>query len=311
MSPLRGRIRVGSEGPGAFLLSQGVEIAKGVYLNGPGPDRIRRHGVSLIVIVTDFIGTGGRVCTMLDKFMRVPTVRSWRSNRWIEFAVVAAAATTHGVATVQGHRSKAKVHTSHLAASLTTYPDRAAVRAWKALTLNYGPRSARGSNPLGYKDLGALIAFSYRAPNNLPLLLHEGNRAWKPLFRGPISNDMAPAFGLQSPMCRTVSAAVALGQDLADDLVLKERQLILVLRALRGRWHSGQEVEFAERTGLSVPEILDARAYALNRGLLTSEGRLTDAGQALVHAGISKVSRAPEIPNRTQPYYPKALRAPR
>jgi hypothetical protein len=292
-------------------LSQGVEIAKGVYLNGPGPDRIRRHGVSLIVIVTDFIGTGSRVCTMLEKFMRVPSIRSWRSNHWIEFAVAAAAATAHGVAAVQGHRSKAKVYTNYLAASLKTYPDQAAAQAWKTLALNYGPRHARGSNPLGYKDLGALIAFSYRAPNNLPLLFHEGNRAWKPLFRGPISTDMAPAFGLQSPTRRTALAAAALSQDLPDDLVLKERQVLLVLLALRGRWRSGQEIEFAERTGLGVPEILDARAYALKRGLLTSEGRLTDAGQALVHAGTSKISRVPEIPTRTQPYYPKALRAPR
>ena len=71
---MQGSSRVGSEGPGAFLLSQATEFAPGIFLNGPGPDRIRRHQASLIAIVTDFIGSGTRIQLMLDKFMKVPTV---------------------------------------------------------------------------------------------------------------------------------------------------------------------------------------------------------------------------------------------
>src|SRR5580704_5761387 len=103
VSPRRGSTRVGSEGPGAFLLSQAAEIAPAIFLNGPGPDRIRRHRVSLIVIVTDFIGTGTRIQQMLDKFIRVPSVRAWLSAKWIEFAIVAAATTADGKAAVEAH----------------------------------------------------------------------------------------------------------------------------------------------------------------------------------------------------------------
>ena len=82
VNPIRGRARVGSEGEGAFVISQAVQASKRKFLNHPGPDRIRRHRVGLIVIVTDFIGTGTRIRAMLDKFLATPSVRAWRSNRW-------------------------------------------------------------------------------------------------------------------------------------------------------------------------------------------------------------------------------------
>ena len=248
---------------------------------------------------------------MLDKFMRVPSVRAWRSNKWIDFAVVAAAATSHGYDAVRRHRAKPALFVSHMVPSLKTYPNQAVARGWAGLTVHYGPRGARGSGPLGYKDGGALVAFSYRTPNNTPLLLHEKSKGWAPLFEGPISDDMAPAFGLQ-PMGPRVAAAVeASGDPLADDLLAEEARTILVLRAIRGRWRPGQEVAFAERTGLGVPEVLDAKGHAETRGLLTAEGRLTDAGQRLVHSGLKKERRTPEISTRPEPYYPQALRAPR
>ncbi len=87
--------------------------------------------------------------------------------------------------------------------------------------------------------------------------------------------------------------------------------MILVLRAIRGRWLRGQEVGFAEGTGLTVPEILEAKDKAQKIGLLTPEGRLTDDGQKLARAGFVRERRRPDIPTRPEPYYPQALRAPR
>jgi hypothetical protein len=308
--PRRGSTRVGSEGPGAFLLSQAAEIAPSIFLNGPGPDRIRRHQAPLIVIVTDFIGTGTRVGQMLDKFMRVPSVRAWRSAKMIEFAVVAAATTAGGKAAVEAHRTRPTVHAGHIAPTLQTYRNQGLAAQWDLLARTYGPRKYRGAGPLGFLGLGALIAFAYRAPNNLPLFLHAGNRAWRPLFQGAISEDMAAAFGLQSAEFRTATASEVLGQSLAPQVTASEGQLALVLSVLRGPWRHGQEIEFAERTGLTVPEVLDARAYALVHGLVTSQGRLTDAGQAHIRS-LTATSSAPVIPTNPEPYYPKALRVPR
>ena len=310
VKPLRGRARVGSEGWTAFMISQAVESSPRIYLNHPGPDRIRRHKVGLIVIATDFIGSGTRIRTMLDKFVNVPSVRAWKSNGWLGFAVVAAAGTKVGIRSVEAHRVAPSVLVSHVVPTLDGYPDWSAVAEWRSLIARYGPRMARGSGPEGFGSGGALVAFSHRTPNNTPLLLHQGATGWLPLFQGPPSDDMRPAFGLAPMGPRVRHAAAAAAVPLAEDLSPEEGRMVIVLRTLRGRWRHGQEVEFAERTGLTVLEILDAKEQAVAAGLLTSEGRLTDGGQRLAHTGAD-ARRRPDIPTRSEMYYPQVLRAPR
>jgi len=311
VSPLRGRARVGSEGWAAFIVSQAVEASPKTYLNHPGPDRIRRHRVGTIAIVTDFIGSGGRVRTMIDKFLKAPSVRAWISNGWIDFAVVACAGTANGIRKVESHQISPSVLVSHVVPTFYSTHDMQAVDEWRSLTSRYGPREARGAGPEGYGDGGALVAFSYRTPNNTPLLMHQEAHGWMPLFRGSPAEDMRAAFGLAPMLNRVRRAAAATAVDLAEDLTAKEGRIIVILRAVRGRWRPGQEIAFAEQTGLTVPEILDAKERARAGGLLTEQGRLTDDGQKLIRAGVTKERRRPDIPTRIEMYYPQTLRAPR
>lgn len=311
VQPTRGKVRVGSEGFVAFSISQAVESFDKIYLNQPGPDRIRRHSVSLVAIVTDFLGSGDRILRMLDKFMRVPSVRSWLSNQWVQFAIVAAAGTKAGIKAVKEHRSKPILFVSHVIPTLDSDEDHDAADAWHSLIRNYGPRSARGAGPSGYKDGGTLVAFSYRTPNNTPLLLHQGDGFWRPLFQGALSDDMRPAFGLRSLETRVTDAAASSGQEMAIDILPAEGGLVLMLRAIRRRWRQGQEIAFAERTGLTVPEVLEAKNTAESRGYLNREGRLTESGQKVVRAAMTREKRRPDIPTNSEPYYPQTLRAPR
>lgn len=310
VKPRRGSTRVGSEGPGAFLLSQAAANNASVFLNSPGPDRIRRHKASLIVIVTDFIGSGDRIRGMLDKFMRVPTVRAWHSLGLVKFAVVTAAATTYGKAVVESHRTRPAVFATHIPSTLKSYKDLNLASAWEDLARRYGPAVSRGAGPLGFKELGALIAFSYRPPNNLPLLLHARGGSLRPLFQGAVTDDLAPAFGLRSAEQRIEDATESVGHSLSPMATVDERQLVLFLSTLRGRWREGQEIEIAERLGLIVPEVERARSFALRHGLITSRGYLTDAGQSHIST-LTARRRRPVIPTETKPYYPKALRVPR
>lgn len=308
--PRRGSTRVGSEGQGAFLVSQAAENTPQIFLNGPGPDRIRRHKASLIVIVTDFIGSGTRVNGMLDKFMRVPSVRSWRSLGLVNFVIVTAASTTHGKAAVEAHRTRPSVLATHIPSSLRSYKDPDLAMAWEDLARRYGPTASRGAGPLGFKNLGALIAFSYRPPNNLPLLLHAKGGVLRPLFQGAVTDDLGPAFGLRSAEQRIEDASGSLEHPLNPLASVEESQLALVLSVVRGRWREGQEIEIAERTELTVPEVENARAYALTHGLMTSRGHLTDAGQRHIST-LTARHHPPIIPTEAKPYYPKTLRVPR
>ena len=306
----RGSARVGSEGSMASIVSQAVDARKRRLVNRPGPDRIRSRGVDLIIIATDFIGTGDRVVSMLDKFLRTRSVRAWRSNGWLDFAVVAAAGTAAGIARIRAHRSRPSLHVTTVAPTLDSYVDRAKARAWRHLALHNGPQYDRGAGPLGYKESATLIAFSYRAPNNTPLLFHSSQDGWKPLFSGAASHEQRTVFGLPDLDSRLWADIESTTRE-ASDLLSPEAAMSVVLRGIVGRWRELDAVGLAERTRLTVPEITDSIAKARRLGLLDGNGRLTDDGHAFLGDTGLRKPRDKTVPIRDQPYYPQALRAPR
>lgn len=306
----RGSTRVGSEGSMASIVSQAVDARKARLVNRPGPDRIRSRGVDLIIIATDFIGTGDRVVSMMDKFLRTRSVRAWRSNHWLDFAVVAAAGTATGIARIEAHRCRPRVRVTTVAPTLDSYPDRAKARIWRSLALHNGPQYDRGAGPLGYKESATLIAFSYRSPNNTPLLFHSSQGGWTPLFRGAASHEQRTAFGLPDLDDR-LWAGVEPAIREASDLLSPEAVMSVVLRGIVGRWRDLDAVGLAERTRLTVPEITDSIGKARTLGLLDGDGRLTDEGHALLGDTGLRKPRDKTVPTRDQPYYPLILRAPR
>ncbi|WP_287181033.1 hypothetical protein [Mesorhizobium sp.] len=70
VKPVRGLARVGSEGLLAFVASQQKEAWPDIFMNHPGPDSLRAKSAPAgeVVIITDFIGSGNRIRSMLDKF---------------------------------------------------------------------------------------------------------------------------------------------------------------------------------------------------------------------------------------------------
>jgi hypothetical protein len=316
VKPIRGSSRVGSEGWIAFLISQAVKAHPRIYQNHPGPDRIRGGKVSSLVIVTDFIGSGDRVQKMLQKFWNVPSVRSWHSLGWINFGVVAAAGTARGIDAVKEHRLKPWVEVEHIVPTLETHEPSDQADRWRGLLAGYHSRLGRDDDPTGYGGAGALVAFSYGFPNNAPPLLHMIGRSWKPLCLGPIPDELRSAFGLPERRPRLISKLKTIGpasiRKAVNGTDLNEAQaaMVLFLSAIRGRFRTGAEVEVADRTGLTTPEVMELRKQAAAAGWLTIHGRLTDNGQKLV-ASAGRVERRKSIAStNTEPYYPLSLRAP-
>ncbi|WP_332768927.1 phosphoribosyltransferase-like protein [Phenylobacterium sp.] len=312
VKPVRGGMRVGSEGLVALAVSTVVETQPEIFLNHPGPDRIRGKTapVGAIVIVTDFIGSGQRVRDILDAMWAVPTVKAWRSRRLVTFHVVAAAGTAAGMTRVRRHRLQPNVMAEHIAPSLGGTGWRQEWD-WHDLVSKYGPESGRGASRWGFGNSGALIAFSYRLPNNTPALLHKSEGGWRALYIGAAPNDLRPAFGLRSDEEAVAAAASATGVALSPALSPADATTVLLLSILRGRWRPGKEVALAERTGLPVPTVMEVLRRALRNGLLRGDGRLTDAGYAMVEAGRRSERERPTIPTAAEPYYPMQLRAPR
>ena len=309
ISPRRGAARVGSEGLAAFVIGQAVKRWPRIFINHPGPETIRLQRTGTIVIVTDFVGSGTRVAGMLDKFWRVPSVRSWWSLGWIKFAVVAAAGTAEGMKALGGHRVAPTMKIRHIAPTINT-AEPALRERWRALIESRQPVSARGAPALGFKDNAALIAFSYRIPNNTPAIVHADGGGLRPLFKGPVPQDSEVAF-MEPPHEQRVSAAVALtGVEVTQKLSLAETEVLLVLRAVRGRWRSGAEVELAERTGLFLTEVKAVKVRAEREGFLDGSGRLTDEGHKTLEAGFRGGRRRSDLPTNPDPFYPWTLRVP-
>ncbi len=313
VKPVRGSPRVGSEGLVAFTISQAVKAWPRVYANQPGPDRIRniRNPISALAVVTDFVGSGERIYTMLDKFWNVQSVRAWVSRGWVEFIVVAAAGTYEGIERVRAHRLKPRVLVKHIAPTLLTARNAKTRAHWHALIRAYGPKNASAAARQGFGACAALIAFNYGIPNNVPLLLQASGGGWQALYNGPAPEDLRFAFGLKAPEQRIESAAAAIGVELAAGLSVPDAQTVLALSAVRGRWRQGAEPAIAEMTELTVPELILIRFQATKAGLLSVDGRLTDVGQATLQAGTQSERKRPDIPISAEPYYPKSLRVPR
>jgi len=308
VSPKRGSRRVGSEGLVAFVLSQVTEAWPRIFANQPGPDRIRgKRPIGTLVIVADFIGSGNRVRRVLDKFWAVSSVKAWVSRKWLDLKIVGAAGTLVGIERVRSHRLTPEVLVDHIVPTL--FDARRSGR-WIDLIETYGANPG-AADAAGYEQTGALIAFSYRIPNNVPALIRESGNGWKSLYDGPAPEGLRLSFGLNEPKERLERGAAALGVQLDSNLSSEDAEVVLVLNAVGSRWAQGEENSIAELTGLGVRRLGLIRQDAIRTGLLRPDGRLTDQGQVTRRAGIKSERKRPTIPTSLAPYYPMQLRVPR
>jgi hypothetical protein len=309
--PMRGSGRVGSEGLIAFVISQAHETKPRSFMNHPGPDLIRgkTSPAGSIAVVTDFIGSGSRVEAVLDAFWAVPTVRSWVSRKLVDFKVIAAAATARGATAVGRHRVRPEVSFQHVAPTIWDHNTKQG--EWLRLIEKYGPGSGRGTSRQGFGNSLALIAFNYRIPNNTPALIHQSHGEWKALYEGAAPEDIRPAFGLWTHAELVDRAVADTGVTVAQDLPVKEAVLVVILSLLRGRLRSGTEIELAERTGMSVPDVIDILARAKKERFLDIKGHLTELGQQILADGRRSERKRPLVPTNPKPYYPTVLRVPR
>jgi len=313
VKPVRGRSRVGSEGLVAFLASQQKDAWPQIFMNHPGPDRLRGKTAPAgeIILLTDFIGSGTRIRSMLDKFWGVPTIRSWVSRKLMRFRVVAAAASNSGLIKVRAHRLRPEIITEWITPVVSWDTSPTWYFPWRKLIDTYGPPAGRGSGRYGYGDDAALIAFNYRIPNNTPAIIHESQGSWRALYDGPVPPELYALFGVRSMSQIVDGAASNNGISLPASLTEEERKMVVVLSLLRGRWHRGSETALAARTGMAVPPLMDILREALAKDLMARNGRLTDLGYAFLEAGGVRERDTPIIATNQKPYYPETLRVPR
>jgi len=209
---------------------------------------------------------------------------------------------------VRRHRFKPVVLTTYAAPIIPARSRSPKAAAWRRLIETFGPPQGRGADREGYGEEPCLVAFSYRIPNNTPALIHKTDRSvpWRALYDGGIPEDMQKAFGMRDEMEMLVLAAESVGVVTAVGLTAKELRSVLILSLVGGRLKPGQEEAIARETQLPLPEVEAVLGEAKQEGLLDRDGRLTQAGQLMLLAGLTGERKRPTVHSNAEPYYPKS-----
>lgn len=320
IKPRRGSPYVGSEGIVAQLLSELAKRRDVKLLLTPGPDRLRpqisRKPTQRLVIVTDVIGSGTRITTMLDALWRTETVRSWYSHLRVSLEVIvfSYAATDPGLALVRSHRFSPQVWVKRIVPTLDKLSDNEwdyHQLAW--LCREYDPRRwEEDPGPLGYKEAGTLLAFGHGCPNTTPRLFWASGKHWRPLFPDRSAVELDRVLHGSSIVQFGERLAGVNRTTLADPALIarfgqESREALLVLATISHGVHD--PVRLASRTGLDVARIVSLlEAFA--------EADWTDAANVITVAGLAELraarrvapTRRPIPVDRVSMYFPTSLR---
>ncbi|WP_432207369.1 phosphoribosyltransferase-like protein [Burkholderia pyrrocinia] len=308
------RIEVGSEGVVASLIGQLARRQPNRYVSVPGPGLIRKKHIRHFAVVTDFIGSGDRICDYLNSAWSVRSVRSWHSSKLIRFTVFAYSGTRQGVARIKNHPSSPTIVTAREAPTIRTQFDRPDWSALRNICVKYN----RGlpSRALGYQNGEVLLSFKHGCPNNVPAIFHDDTDKWKPIFLNRTSIRTSDSLGSKLKEFDFFAAFSALkfpeyaqGKKFLT-LPLQSKKLVLFLAALRAGLRSAEAQ--CDRLGLGLHELAALKILAMKHQLVTSENRLTDLGIGSLDTLLSnardgnlRVTSPPSVY-----YYPTQLRVP-
>jgi len=302
--------QVGSEGVVASVLTQFQSKRQQDAHLSPGPDTIRARKVRRFVLVSDFIGSGKRVCDFLDAAWRVRSVRSWWSRKetsGFSFEVIAFCGTQKGIAKVENHPSQPRLSVVQLCPTLDTVFRPSEAAAMVELCKRY-PRKTSKLDAVGFGQIGALIGFSHSMPNNAPRLFWERTKRWEPLFPSRVTSDVDTPFraGIGPDATEKRLEAILRKTGRKTEPISIETQ---VLSALSRSPKAREAV--SSRLGLSLETVDGSLAELQRLGWINGNRQITERGRRVLK-GIAKPASQNFLPKTNDtPYFPKALRVPR
>ncbi|WP_392714427.1 hypothetical protein [Rhizobium ruizarguesonis] len=303
---------VGSEGIVAQLITSYCRANPKIALSHPGPTKLRKDRVSHIVIITDLIGSGDRIFSMLDSFGHVATLRSWQSYGIIKFVIIAYAAADHGFSRLRFAPLKHEVRS--VVGCPTIYSAFRGARRDLVYKLchKYPPRP-RG-DPFGWRGGGALMAFSHGCPNNAPALLWSSANSWLPIFPGRTALAATEAFRVDdSEMLKARTERLLRTKDIRERLDAPDGSLWLAAMAVLAASEDGARgpKQISARLGIAFGEARTHFALCKKAEWLSDKGRVTLLGRLELKRLRRRLRPKPVFPSDGNPfYYPSQLRAP-
>ena len=302
--------KIGSEGVMANILTQ-FEKGRGkdVVLS-PGPDTFRKKRIRRLILVTDFIGSGKRATTYLNSAWRIASVRSWWSRRSVgglSFEVIAYAGTAEGIARIERHPCRTKVHVILQCPTIRTiFPPTMAV-VMEDLCERYAETE---TEPLGFGQTGALLAFDHGMPNNAPAILWRPVRKGAPLFPGRTTVSRGSPFRMVTKVMREQERLqlAARSAEIGKPVPPIDVETIVLSALRRSPRH---DEALSGRLGLTLEQVDQALERLRGWGAIDANRQLTERGRLAVKRLAKSESKVP-LPNGVSgPYFPESLRVPR
>jgi hypothetical protein len=166
---------------------------------------MRAERIKHMVLVEDFIGSGTRISSFLQKRMH-PSIKSWISYGWIKLWIVAYSGLTDGVWAIRACGYKLSEDSFRFVIP-PSYARAHFDEAMLEFCVRNSWRTNRSKIPLGFGNGATNLIFEHGCPNNAPVVLWSpGKRLpprgekFQPLFpnRG-IPTELRQAFGAPTP----------------------------------------------------------------------------------------------------------------
>lgn len=284
------------------------------FLDHPTVRTMRNAKVRKLILVDDILGSGTRAIAFVKNLYRHKTLRSWHSFRWIEFVIIAYAAST-GARARLARLSHPNV-SLHYTRGVRSIRDSGLSNDQIALVRSTCRKFA--SQPdfaLGFGKAEAALIFDYACPNNVPQMLWRGKGQYFPLFpEKTIPSELRIAFGESTPLANATERLTRLGEAVTakglSALPYGLVPLILFLTAVRRRpWRSVDLFHsLSISSGLSIEECRNLRTLCIDAGLMYENNRLTDVGYAELRRARRLAERPKKFDGLQFPYYPRSLR---
>lgn len=312
---------VGSEGNSAYLATTLARQQSAVFLNHPPIATLRKKKCRNVVVFDDVCGSGKRVADFISAILLNPTLTSWLSGGFIRFHVLAYAISGKAedrILASFGTKNATRYVTFHYCQKLATDAEvwsADELRSISALCKEYGQlHKVRPFYWLGFGQCMSTLVFHHSCPNTVPGLLWERTKSWNPLFpKRSIPASLLPAFTdepseyQQSAILQGLDARIISRSRLFLEGTQRERELLLVLAAIRAKCESRDRI--SSRAGLSLSRTEVAIEECQRFGLIDISLRLTQGG----YDGLNLAEERARIQTvrKTQPtiYFPTSLRS--
>lgn len=279
---------------------------------------LRRQHCRLVVLVTDYSGSGRQVVEFARTILRNPRIRSWRSLGWLRVAVASYAISQTARAAIVKSGFIDQISVTVPAQSLNNAPWTDGERKEiERVCRQYAPRRQRNS-ALGHKGSGGLFMTHISVPNNLPKVLSRQPPGWQPFLDGPtgriVPRELIEELADFAPSHRDPADIAEAANQLRLSRALKSGrlrapadQLLALLALLAHRNHA--VLDLSRIMGLSETQLQAMVAFLEHVGFLSEDLTVTKRGRdELKNSKRLKRIATAGLDGSQDPYYPQSLR---